>query len=58
MNDPKISVQALAKTYGFGARKMEAVRGIDFEVIEVKSSESSAPMAQARPRRCRCCAAS
>ena len=27
-----ISVQGLAKTYGFGPRKVEAVRGIDFEV--------------------------
>lgn len=27
-----ISIQALAKTYGFGARKVEAVRGIDLEV--------------------------
>jgi ABC-2 type transport system ATP-binding protein len=32
MNDVMISVQALTKTYGFGARKVEAVRGIDFEV--------------------------
>ena len=27
-----ISVQGLAKTYGFGPRKVEAVRGVDFEV--------------------------
>ena len=27
-----ISVQALAKTYGFGAKKVEAVRGIDLDV--------------------------
>ena len=27
-----ISVQALTKTYGFGAKKVEAVHGIDFEV--------------------------
>ncbi|HEU0295542.1 MAG TPA: ATP-binding cassette domain-containing protein [Anaerolineales bacterium] len=27
-----ISVQALTKTYGFGVRKVEAVRGIDFQV--------------------------
>ncbi len=32
MNDLMISVQGLAKTYGFGARKVEAVRGIDLEV--------------------------
>jgi ABC-2 type transport system ATP-binding protein len=32
MNDLMISIQALAKTYGFGARKVEAVRGIDLEV--------------------------
>src|SRR6266498_2466141 len=32
MNDVMISVQGLAKAYGFGARKLEAVRGIDLEV--------------------------
>ena len=32
MNNVMISVQGLTKTYGFGARKVEAVRGIDFEV--------------------------
>jgi ABC-2 type transport system ATP-binding protein len=32
MNDAMISVQGLTKTYGFGARKVEAVRGIDFTV--------------------------
>src|SRR5574341_169447 len=32
MKDVMISVRGLAKTYGFGARKVEAVRGIDFEV--------------------------
>jgi len=32
MNDAMISVQGLAKTYGFSTRKVEAVRGIGFEV--------------------------
>jgi ABC-2 type transport system ATP-binding protein len=32
MDDAMISVQALAKTYGFGAKKVEAVRGIDLDV--------------------------
>ncbi len=32
MNDVMISAQALAKMYGFGARKVEAVRGIDLDV--------------------------
>jgi ABC-2 type transport system ATP-binding protein len=32
MSDVIISVQGLAKTYGFGPRKVEAVRSIDFEV--------------------------
>ena len=32
MNDAMISVQGLTKIYGFGVRKVEAVRGIDFEV--------------------------
>jgi ABC-2 type transport system ATP-binding protein len=32
MDDVMISVQALAKTYGFGAKKVEAVRGIDLDV--------------------------
>jgi len=32
MNELMISIQGLAKTYGFGARKVEAVRGIDLEV--------------------------
>src|SRR5574341_1465581 len=32
MNDAIISVQTLVKTYGFGSRKVEAVRGVDFEV--------------------------
>jgi ABC-2 type transport system ATP-binding protein len=32
MNDTIIPVQGLSKTYGFGPKKVEAVRGIDFEV--------------------------
>jgi len=32
MNDAMISVQGLTKTYGFGARKVEAVHGLDFTV--------------------------
>src|SRR5512143_3610686 len=32
MNDVIISVQGLAKSYGSGPRKVEAVRGIDLEI--------------------------
>ncbi|MBI1794348.1 MAG: ABC transporter ATP-binding protein [Chloroflexi bacterium] len=32
MNEIIISIQGLSKTYGFGAKKVEAVRGIDLEV--------------------------
>jgi ABC-2 type transport system ATP-binding protein len=32
MKDVMISVQGLTKTYGFGKKKVEALRGIDFEV--------------------------
>lgn len=35
-HDPMISIQELAKTYGFGTKKIEAVRGIDFEIPRVE----------------------